>query len=55
MDILHLTYFVEVARQESFTKASETLFVSQSSISKLIKNLESELGLPLFDRTPRGV
>ena len=55
LDILHLTYFVEVARQESFTKASETLFVSQSSISKLIKNLESELGLPLFDRTPRGV
>lgn len=55
MDILHLTYFVEVARQESFTKASEALFVSQSSISKLIKNLENELGVPLFDRTPRGV
>lgn len=55
MDIVHLIYFCEVAKQENFTKASETLHVSQSTISKLIKNLESELGVPLFRRTPKRV
>ncbi len=55
MEIVHLVYFVEVARQESFTKASENLYVSQSTISKLIKNLESELGVILFHRAPKKV
>ncbi|MDR3565034.1 MAG: LysR family transcriptional regulator [Negativicutes bacterium] len=55
MDFIHLVYFFEVARQESFTKASEVLYVSQSTISKLIKNLESELGVALFYRTPKRV
>lgn len=55
MDLIHLIYFFEVARQENFTKASEALYVSQSSISKLIKNLENELGVALFYRTPKRV
>lgn len=55
MDIIHLLYFVEVAKQESFTKASASLYVSQSTISKLIKNLESELGVALFHRAPKRV
>jgi DNA-binding transcriptional LysR family regulator len=55
MDLIHLVYFFEVARQENFTKASEALYVSQSTISKLIKNLESELGVALFYRTPKRV
>lgn len=55
MDIIHLVYFTEVARQESFTKASEVLYVSQSTISKLIKNLERELGVALFHRAPKRV
>lgn len=50
-----MVYFVEVARQESFTKASENLYVSQSTISKLIKNLENELGVVLFHRAPKKV
>ncbi len=55
MDIIHLVYFIEVARQESFTKASEVLYVSQSTISKLIKNLEIELGVSLFHRAPKKI
>lgn len=55
MDILHLNYFVEVARQKSFTKASRALLVSQPSISKVIKTLENELGVTLFIRRGREI
>jgi DNA-binding transcriptional LysR family regulator len=51
LEIRHLEYFSEVARQLSFTKAASTLHVSQPSISKAIKNLETELGIPLFYRS----
>lgn len=55
MDILHLHYFIEVARQKSFTKASQSLHVSQPSISKVIKTLENELGVMLFERLGREI
>ena len=55
MDILHLTYFIEVARQKSFTKASQILHVSQPSISKVIKTLENELGVTLLERSGRQI
>jgi DNA-binding transcriptional LysR family regulator len=55
MDILHLTYFLEVARHKSFTKASQMLHVSQPSISKVIKTLENELGVTLLERSGREV
>lgn len=51
MDIRHLKYFIEVSRFGSFTRAADHLFVTQPTISKMIKNLESELGVELFDRT----
>lgn len=55
MDIQHLKYFVEVAKQKNFTKASESLHVSQPSISKMIKSLEVELQVTLLDRSERKV
>lgn len=55
MDILHLSYFLEVARKKSFTKASQTLRVSQPSISKVIKTLENELNVTLLERTGREI
>ncbi|MCR8644878.1 LysR family transcriptional regulator [Paenibacillus sp. N1-5-1-14] len=55
MDIRQLQYFVEVARQKNFTKASQTLLVSQPSISKMIKTLEDQLGVQLLDRSEREV
>ncbi len=55
MDILHLTYFLEVARYKSFTKASKALHVSQPSISKVIKTLENELDVVLLERSGREV
>jgi DNA-binding transcriptional LysR family regulator len=51
VDIRHLEYFSEVAKHLSFTKAASTLHVSQPSISKAIKQLEEELGVPMFYRS----
>lgn len=48
-----LRAFVAVARKGSFSLAAESLFVSQSAISALIKELETLLGLVLFDRSTR--
>ncbi|MGZ6503240.1 MAG: LysR family transcriptional regulator, partial [Tumebacillaceae bacterium] len=55
MDIRHLTYFVEVARHKSFTKAGEALHITQPTISKMVRNLEEELGVTLFDRTTKQI
>ena len=53
MDIRQIEYFVEVAKQLSFTKAAANLHVSQPSISKAIQNFEAELGVPLFYRSSK--
>ncbi|MBU1439098.1 MAG: LysR family transcriptional regulator [Gammaproteobacteria bacterium] len=55
MDIYQLKTFVTVARQGSITRSAELLFLSQPAISAHIKTLEDELGLSLFERTPRGM
>ncbi|WP_349922352.1 LysR family transcriptional regulator [Aeromonas veronii] len=51
MDIRALRYFVELVREQSFTRASEKLFVTQPTISKMIRNMEEELGQPLLSRS----
>ncbi|MPX39941.1 LysR family transcriptional regulator [Moraxella catarrhalis] len=48
-----LKAFLLVAEQNSFTKAAETLCLTQSALSGLIKELEQNLGVKLFDRTTR--
>ncbi|MBY7142920.1 LysR family transcriptional regulator [Virgibacillus sp. NKC19-3] len=50
MDIRQIEYFAEVAKQLNFTRAASILHISQPSLSKTIKNLESELSAPLFYR-----
>ena len=50
MDLRALKIFIEVAERRSFTKAGEHLGYSQPTISFQIKQLEEELGVPLFDR-----
>ena len=51
LDIKHLQYFIEVSNFNSFSRAADHLFITQPTISKMIKNLESELGVALFDRS----
>ena len=55
MDIHSLQAFIEVARKESFSKASETLFITQPAISKRIASLENDLDTKLFNRISRKV
>jgi DNA-binding transcriptional LysR family regulator len=55
MDLHQLKTFVAVARERSITRASEQLHLSQPAVSAQIKALEDELGLMLFERTPRGM
>jgi len=51
----HLRSFVAVADTGSFTRAAERLFLTQSSLSSTINQLESDVGIKLFDRTTRSV
>lgn len=55
MELNILKEFVALAELENYIEASETLFISQSTLSKHIKNLEKEIGVQLFDRTTRKV
>lgn len=55
LDIRHLTYFIEVANHRSFTKAAQTLHITQPSISKMIKLLEEELDVILFYRSAKQI
>lgn len=48
-----LRYFVEIAESGSFSAAAERLFVAQSALSRQIKELETQLQTPLFERTAR--
>lgn len=54
MDIRHLHYFLEVAKQKNMTKAAEILHVSQPALSKMVKSLEEELGMTLFIRSNKA-
>lgn len=53
MNLKQLRYFIEVAEQQSFTKASGNLYVCQSALSKMIKVLEQDLGVQLIDRSTK--
>lgn len=47
--------FNEVAKSKSFSKAAKKLYMTQPAVSQAIMQLESELKIRLFTRTPRGV
>lgn len=50
-----LKYFDEVARVGSIRQAAESLHVAPSAVNRRIQDLEGELGVPLFERLPRGM
>ncbi|KAF1304280.1 LysR family transcriptional regulator [Enterococcus saccharolyticus] len=55
MELTQLRYFQTVARLENMTAAAQELHIAQPSLSKSIKNLETDLGVPLFDRVGKRI
>lgn len=55
VELLTLRYFQAVARHEHISRAAAELRVAQPAVSRTIQRLESELGVPLFDRQGRRV
>ena len=55
MNLQQLKYVVEVDKHKSITKAARSLFVSQPTVSTTVKDLEEELKIQIFTRTPTGV
>lgn len=55
MDLLPLKYFQVTARMENMTRAAQELRVAQPSLSKTISRLETQVGVPLFDRQGKKI
>lgn len=55
VDIKEIQCFVACVQTGSFSKAAESLFTTQSSVSRIIKAMEEEMGVPLFERQSKGI
>ena len=55
MDTKDLEYFKTVCEQKSISKAARYLYITQQGLSKIIKNIETELHTTLLQRTPSGI
>jgi DNA-binding transcriptional LysR family regulator len=55
MEIRHLKYFLGVSEELNFGRAAEKMHISQPPLSRQVMDLEKELGVKLFERTPKGV
>lgn len=55
MELRHLRYFIALAGSLNFTRAAERVHVTQSTLSHQIRQLEDEVGQPLFDRIGKRV
>lgn len=48
-----MEYIYEVYKEKSFTKAAQNLFISQPSLSAMVKRIEKKIGYPVFDRSTK--
>lgn len=55
LELRHLRYFVVTAEVQNFRRAADRLNIVQPALSRQIRDLETQLGVALFERLPRGV
>lgn len=55
MDIEYLIYFNKIAETGNISQAARKLSLSQPALSRILKNIETTLGTPLFDRNGRAI
>ena len=55
LTLLGLRYFQKIAELQHITRAAEILHISQPSLSHIVKVMEIELGVPLFERRGRNI
>jgi len=55
MELRHLRYFVAAAEEENVSRAAFKLHVSQPGVSRHIRDLEQEIGFPLFERSAKAL
>src|SRR5438045_9394911 len=55
MELRHLRYFVGVAETENVSRAALKLRISQPAVSRQVRDLEDEIGLPLLKRLGKSV
>ena len=51
MNLIHLRYFVELAETGHYTRAAQRLCITQPSLSQMLRQMEEEAGVALFDRS----
>ncbi len=55
MNLLHLKYVISIAENGSINKAAEELHVAQPNLSRVVREMEGELGIRFFHRSSRGM
>lgn len=55
MNLLHLKYAVEIAKNKSISRTAEKLYMGQPNLSRSIKELEDSIGITIFKRTSKGI
>lgn len=55
MDTKSIRYFCRVYEEKSINQAARLLFITPQGLSKIIRHLEEELGIELFERSPKGM
>lgn len=55
MNIQHLLYFKTIAKYENISKAAQELLIAQPALSKILRSLEEEVGVSLFDRVGKKI
>lgn len=55
LNLMHLKYALEIYKTRSISRAAENLYMGQPNLSRAVKELEKQLGITIFERTPRGM